>query len=93
MQPFLDSSMPGSVKGSLNFINRRKEQEKQIDQNILMLKKIHFAKPSINLTEFRRHELKQNRLKKLVSEGTQRLGLAQAARDLILSKELRSNLR
>ena len=34
-------------KGSLNFVTRKKELEKQIDCNLMMLKAIHFAKPAI----------------------------------------------
>lgn len=33
---------------SLNYIMRRKEQTKQIEENIQMLKRIHFARPTIN---------------------------------------------
>mmetsp|Transcript_9386 Transcript_9386/g.14303 ORF Transcript_9386/g.14303 Transcript_9386/m.14303 type:complete len:155 (+) Transcript_9386:941-1405(+) len=58
-----------------------------------MLRKIHFAQPSIKLSDLRRHELKTNKLKKMVSDGSKRQSLAQAARDIILSQELKSNIK
>ena len=45
------SGFAGATTGhnsSLNYIMRRKEQTKQIEENIQMLKRIHFAKPTIN---------------------------------------------
>ena len=38
----------GLQNSSLNYVLRRKEQTKQIEENIQMLKRIHFAKPTIN---------------------------------------------
>lgn len=35
------------IQGSLNYVNRKNELQKQIDENIRMLKKIHFVKPTV----------------------------------------------
>lgn len=43
------------ARGSLNFINRKNELKKQIDENIRMLKKIHYVKPSVQAKELQKH--------------------------------------
>ena len=77
-----------SYKNSLNFLSRKKEQAKQIEDNIMMIKKIHCAQPTIKVTEFRNHEKQAKKLKKIVSTGDKRQSIVQAARELILSQEL-----
>lgn len=39
------SMSPG--RGSLNFVQRKNELKKQIDENIRMLKKINYVKPTV----------------------------------------------
>ena len=41
--------------GSLNYVMRKNEQTKQIEENIMMLKRIHFAKPTIKYDEYQKH--------------------------------------
>lgn len=47
-----------NYKNSLNIISRKKEQARQIEDNIMMLKKIHYAKPSIQNNELKKHQKK-----------------------------------
>ena len=53
-----DHSQLNSIRkiSSLNYQNRKKEQARQVEDNIMMLKKIHFAEPVIKYAEQRRHE-------------------------------------
>jgi hypothetical protein len=67
---------------------RKKEQTKQIEENIMMLRKIHGARPSIKNSEFVKHEKKSKYLKKMVSDGSKRQSIIQAARAMIISQEL-----
>jgi hypothetical protein len=53
-----------------------------------MLKMIHAAKPTIQAKELLKHEKRSNQLKKMVSEGTKRQSIIQAARQLIISQEV-----
>lgn len=52
-----------------------------------MLKKIHFAQPSVKFSEYLKHEKHTEKLKKQISNGSARLSMMQAARDVIVSKE------
>ena len=42
-------------QGSLNYIQRKNQQVKLIEDNIMMLRRIHFAKPTINFDEQVKH--------------------------------------
>ena len=53
-----------------------------------MLQKIHYAKPTVQNKVLRKHEERTNQLKKMVSDGSRRQAVMQAARQLILSKDL-----
>lgn len=55
-----------SHNSSLNYIMRRKEQTKQIEENIQMLKRIHFARPTINYQSQQKHAEKADQLKKRI---------------------------
>ena len=52
-----------------------------------MLKKIHFAQPSVKYSEYVKHERNVEKLKKQISNGSTRLTMMQAARDVIVAKE------
>ena len=54
----------------------------------MMLKKIHFAEPSIKFNKYKNHEQNVERLKKLISTGGSKQIMMQAARDLVISKEV-----
>jgi hypothetical protein len=43
---------------------RRKEQAKQISDNLMMLKKIHFAEPTVKYNSYKLHEKNVQKLKK-----------------------------
>lgn len=68
------------IHGSLNYVNRKNELQKQIDENIRMLKKIHFVKPTVQLKDHQKHATKHKQLKEMVSEGSMRQAIVQAAR-------------
>lgn len=51
-------------KSSLNYQYRKREQAKQIEDNIQLLKKIHFAAPTISFDKYKKHEKDTERLKK-----------------------------
>ena len=48
-----------SYKTSLNYINRKNEQARQIEDNIQMLKKIHYAEPTVKNSDLKKNEKKQ----------------------------------
>lgn len=73
---------------SLNYSMRKREQAKQIEDNIMMLKKIHFAEPSIKLQYYKDHEKNTEKLKRQISTGASRQAMMQAARDMIISREI-----
>ena len=52
-----------------------------------MLKKIHFAQPSIKYSDYLKHERNHEKLKRQISNGSARLAMMQAARDVIVRKE------
>ena len=54
----------------------------------MMLKKIHFAEPSVKFQTYKNHEKNVERLKKQISSGASRQAMMQAARDMIISKEV-----
>ena len=83
---YIDKPRPAHNQ-SLNYINRKNEQAKQLEENLQMLKKIHGAEPSVNAMELRRHEQQVKRLKKMVSDGGHRQSLAQVARDQVLAHQ------
>lgn len=72
---------------SLNYIMRRKEQTKQIEENIQMLKRIHFARPTINYQSQQKHAEKADQLKKRIQNSGSRYAMVQAAREVILKAE------
>jgi hypothetical protein len=43
---------------SLNFFIKKKEKTRQIEENLMMLRKIHGAQPSIQNSELLKHEKK-----------------------------------
>ena len=45
-----------SFRNSLNYIARKNEQARQIEDNIKMLKKIHYAQPSVKNTDLKKSE-------------------------------------
>ena len=49
---------------SLNSGIRKKEYAKQLDDNIMMLKKIHFAQPSIKFQDYIKHAEFTDKMKK-----------------------------
>jgi hypothetical protein len=51
---------------------RKREQAKQIEDNIMMLKKIHFAEPSIKIQYYKDHEKNTEKLKRQISTGASR---------------------
>lgn len=55
----------------------------------MMLKKIHFAEPSIKIQHYKDHEKNVEKLKRQISSGASRQAMMQAARDLIISKEIK----
>ena len=54
----------------------------------MMLKKIHFAEPSIKIQYYKDHEKNTEKLKRQISTGASRQAMMQAARDLIISREI-----
>ena len=52
---YIDKARPAHNQ-SLNYINRKNDQAKQLEENLQMLKKIHGAEPSVKAMELRRHE-------------------------------------
>lgn len=54
----------------------------------MMLQKIHGARPSINKADIVKHAKKAKYLKKMVSDGSKRQSIIQAARQMIISQEL-----
>ena len=82
-----------NYKNSLNYNNRKREQAKQIQENITMLKKIHFAKPTIKFNDYKAHEKKVDKLKSQIQTGSVRYTMMQAARDMIISTEFNNALR
>ena len=68
---YIDKPRPAHNQ-SLNYINRKNEQAKQLEENLQMLKKIHGAEASVKAVELRRHEQQVKRLKKMVSDGGHR---------------------
>jgi len=47
-------------QGSLNFVTRKNELKKQIDENFRMLKKIHYARPTVKNKDLLKHEERTN---------------------------------
>lgn len=82
-----------NVKSSLHSAARKREQDKQLEDNIKMLKKIHFAQPTIKFNEYKAHEKKVGKLKQQISSGTSGYAMMQAARDMIISTEIESAMR
>ena len=60
---------------SLNYINRKNAQTRQLEENLLILKKIHHAEPTLKISEFKKHAKEAKRLKKMVSDGSHRQSL------------------
>ena len=56
----------GTSLKSLNFVNKKRNMEKMIQENLMLMKKIHFAQPSVQYTEHQEHEKNTKKLKKLV---------------------------
>jgi len=83
---YIDKPRPAHNQ-SLNYINRKNEQAKQLEENLQMLKKIHGAEPTVKALELRRHEQQVKRLKKMVSDGGHRQSLIQVARDQVLAQQ------
>ena len=81
------SGLQTAHNSSLNYINRRNEQSKQIEENIQMLKRIHFARPTINYLQQQKHAEKTEQLKHRIQHGGNRYAMVQAARDVILQAE------
>jgi hypothetical protein len=67
-------------KGSLNFVARKRELEKQIDSNLLMLRAIHYAKPAIKKVDHDKHYQKTEQLRRIVSDGFRRQEIYHAVR-------------
>ena len=40
---------------SLNYINRKNTQARQLEENLLILKKIHHAEPTIKINDLKKH--------------------------------------
>jgi hypothetical protein len=74
-------------RNSLNSQIRKKQHDKQIAENVMMLKKIHFAEPTIKFSEQQKHSNKAERLKQLISNGGARQSMMHAARAMIFSPE------
>jgi len=51
---------------SLNFVNKKRDLEKILQQNALLLKKINFAEPSVQHSEHKEHAKTVKKLKELV---------------------------
>jgi len=51
---------------SLNYINKKRDMQKIIQDNILMMKKIHFAQPSVQYADHQEHTKNISKLRKLV---------------------------
>ena len=77
----------GLQNSSLNYVMRRKEQTKQIEENIQMLKRIHFARPTINYQAQVKHAVKSDELKRRITNSGTRYAMVQAAREVILKAE------
>ena len=77
----------GLQNSSLNYVMRRKEQTKQIEENIQMLKRIHFARPTINYQAQVKHAEKSDELKRRITNSGTRYAMVQAAREVILKAE------
>jgi hypothetical protein len=41
----------GTSLKSLNFVNKKRNMEKMIQENLMLMKKIHFAEPSVQHAE------------------------------------------
>jgi hypothetical protein len=41
----------GTSLKSLNFVNKKRNMEKMIQENLMLMKKIHFAQPSVQHAE------------------------------------------
>ena len=52
-----------------------------------MLKKIHYVKPSVQAKEHQKHAQRSQQLKDMVSDGSRRQAIIQAARQLIISQD------
>ena len=71
-------------RSSLNSSKRKWEQQKQIEDNIMMLKKIHFAEPTIKYSEQLKHQTRAERLRQQIMSGPARQSMMHAARNFIL---------
>lgn len=67
-------------RGSLNYVARKRELEKQIDCNILMLRAIHYAKPAIKKVDHDKHFRKTEQLRRIMSDGFRRQEIYHAVR-------------
>lgn len=76
----LSSSNLRSMK-SLNFINKKRNMEKIIQENIMMMKKIHFAQPSVQYEEHKEHERNVKKLRKLVGFNSLRQSMISTVRN------------
>ena len=56
----------GPSMKSLNYVNKKRDLEKILQQNALLLKKINFAEPSVQHSEHKEHAKTVKKLKELV---------------------------
>lgn len=89
---FLSSQSRGGFdtsKRSLNSEMRKRQHQKQLAENIMMLKKIHFAQPTIKFADQLKHQERTEKLKAQLSNGSTRQSMVMAARALVSSPGVR----
>ncbi|CDW84958.1 UNKNOWN [Stylonychia lemnae] len=77
---------------SLNFIQRKNNLEKIMQENIYMMKKIHFAQPSVQYTEHLQHQREVKKLKKLVQYNSLRQSMITSVRNFFSGYENMNSL-
>jgi len=71
----------GASLKSLNFVSKKRNMEKMIAENLMLMKKIHFAQPTVQAFEHREHERNIKKLKKLVSFNSMRQSMITTVRN------------
>eukprot|EP00347_Sterkiella_histriomuscorum_P014020 403362468 len=66
---------------SLNFLQRKKELEKIMQENIFMMKKIHYAQPSVQYNEHIQHQQEVKKLKKIIQYNSMRQSMITTVRN------------
>ena len=81
----MDPGVGKSLK-SLNFFSKKRDLEKMIQDNLLMMNKINLAVPSVQHSEHKEHARNTQKLKRLVSFKSQRQSMVATVRNYFVSK-------